>query len=382
VTPPPPARQPTVCFPFIGHVVGGSHLSSLLLIDGLRERGVSTVVAVHRSGPLTDLLTERSVPWHVVPVPDWVWSDSLPRHLGGLVASARSLRAFLREHGVSLVHTNDARIHRLWGPTAKATGARWVWHHRSPGISRTAALLATRADAILTVSQYSRRRLRPSLRARTVVIDNPFEHRTGDRLPARLALAAEFGCQPDTPIVGYVSNLRQARKRPEAFIEVASALWRRHEVDALFPMFGAATRQIADQVTARCASLGLQDRCRLMGARVPIEPWLAACDLLVVPAIEEPFGRTLVEAAMAGVPVVAADDGGHPEVIEDGVTGFLFPPADIEAAAAGAARLLADPELARRIADAAGTAARTRFSTERHVDQVLQVYGRLHTRGR
>jgi hypothetical protein len=48
-----------------------------------------------------------------------------------------------------------------------------------------------------------------------------------------------------------------------------------------------------------------------MGSRMPIEPWLSGCDLLIAPAIDEPFGRTLVEAAMVGTPVIATDDHRH-----------------------------------------------------------------------
>jgi glycosyltransferase involved in cell wall biosynthesis len=374
----PAAQGPRVCFPFIGHVVGGSHLSSLLLIEGLRASGSEVVVAVHREGPLTRLLTDRKIPWLHVPVADGAWSTDIRVHAKGVRGSLPDARSLLRQHGVDLVHTNDGRIHRLWGLAAKASRLRWVWHHRTPFMSRPMSFLAQRADAVLTVSEYARRQLPTRLAARTLVIDNPFEHPTRrDAAAARLSLHRDFGCVAGTAVVGYVSNLRQPRKRPTAFVEIASILTRQHGIDAVFPLFGAASPDLARAVEERRIALGLADRCQLLGTRMPIAPWVAACDVLVVPARHEPFGRTLVEAALLGVPVVATDEGGHPEIIEHGRTGLLFPPEDLPAAAAMVARLLTDGPMAARLGDAARSAARQRFTTDRHVELVTQVYRRV-----
>jgi glycosyltransferase involved in cell wall biosynthesis len=61
----------------------------------------------------------------------------------------------------------------------------------------------------------------------------------------------------------------------------------------------------------------------IKGLVTPVEPWMAACDCIVAPAIKEPLGRTPLEASAMNVPVVASNDGGHVETIIHGVTGFL-----------------------------------------------------------
>jgi glycosyltransferase involved in cell wall biosynthesis len=66
---------------------------------------------------------------------------------------------------------------------------------------------------------------------------------------------------------------------------------------------------------------------KLMGYRSPGPFWIAACDQLVVPAVGEPFGRTLVEAMLVGTPVVAARSGGNMEALEGGM-GLLVEPDD------------------------------------------------------
>src|SRR4029077_5123381 len=102
---------------------------------------------------------------------------------------------------------------------------------------------------------------------------------------------------------------------------------------------------------------------------------LSALDVLVhCPTAPEPFGRVLAEAMAAGRPVVAARCGGIPEVVIDGVTGFLVPPVDVGAFTVAVVRLLEDPELCRRLGDAGRRRAEARFGIGAHAASVLEVY--------
>jgi len=112
----------------------------------------------------------------------------------------------------------------------------------------------------------------------------------------------------------------------------------------------------------------------LMGPEYPIEPRMVGFDVLVVPAVEEGFGRTLVEAMLCGTPVVAADDGGHREIIRHGETGFLVRSDDLDAFADTVTGLLENPELANAIATAAREEALQRYSVKTHVEKVGAVY--------
>src|SRR3546814_9209528 len=70
---------------------------------------------------------------------------------------------------------------------------------------------------------------------------------------------------------------------------------------------------------------------------------MAACDALLVTAVDEPFGRTLIEAMLLETPVIAANSGGNPEAIEDGENGLIVPPDDPESFADAALALIDDP---------------------------------------
>jgi L-malate glycosyltransferase len=91
----------------------------------------------------------------------------------------------------------------------------------------------------------------------------------------------------------------------------------------------------------------------------------------------EAFGLAALEAMACGVPPVGTRIGGVPELIDDGVDGFLEPVGDIEAQAARVVSLLTDGELYRRMSAAARLAAETRYSTTLIIPQYEQYYNEV-----
>lgn len=111
--------------------------------------------------------------------------------------------------------------------------------------------------------------------------------------------------------------------------------------------------------------------------RVPRGAMAAAyrrCDLFVLPTLADNTPVTLMEAMASGLPVVATGVGGIPEMVEPGVTGRLVPAGDEPALAAAIEGLAADPELRLRMGSAARRAAEARFSRERMVTELEQMY--------
>ncbi len=96
--------------------------------------------------------------------------------------------------------------------------------------------------------------------------------------------------------------------------------------------------------------------------------------ILVSPSLHEGFGLPAVEAMACGVPVVATRAGALSEIIEDGVTGVLVPPADADALAQALRRLLADPELCHRMGQAGRERVLKNFTWRRTAERMAQVY--------
>ncbi|WOS64938.1 glycosyltransferase family 4 protein [Sinorhizobium fredii] len=372
----------TVCFPFIGDFIGGSHLSALGLIRNLPKAFFAPLVVLHDTeGPVAELFRREAIDFEPAPVLNRL-ERAGARNSAAALNVARTLPAlvrYLRARNVAIVHTNDGRTHLMWGLAARLAGSKHLWHHRgdatSFGLRRIAPWLP---DRLVAVSKFASPR--PgffSAAAKCSVVNSPFDVMKAievEREDSRRNIIATVGCSPETRLVGYVGTLVD-RKRPILFVEVLAALQRLEpnvEFAGLF--LGNALNGLDDAARSRAQALGVGDRIHFMGFRYPSEPWIAGLDALLVTAVNEPLGRTLVEAMLLGTPVIAADSGGNPEVVKDGETGMLVRPDDPAEFARACLRLFSDSSYLAHIVETARNEARARFSIERHVHAITAVY--------
>ncbi|QIG49935.1 glycosyltransferase family 4 protein [Nordella sp. HKS 07] len=374
-----------VCFPFVGDVLAGSHISALGLVKNLAPTGFQPLVVLHKpEGPLAELLTRENVTFVPAPMADTPERMS-PRN-GAAVASVLrllpSLVRFLRNNKVAVVHTNDGRAHIIWGLAAKLAGAKLLWHHRGDPDSFGLRYLAPwLADSVVSVSKFASPR--PGLLSaarKCTVIHSPFDLQMPDqfdRAACRERVLAELQCPPDTKLLGYVGSLVE-RKRPLLFVDTLAAL-SKHSPNEKFIglLLGNSFNGLDELCRARAESLGVSDKIRLLGFRYPGEPWMAALDALLVPAVNEPLGRTLVEAMLLGTPVIATRSGGNPEAIRHNETGVLVEPEDPVAFARAIAELFQHPDRVTSMVGRARADAHERFGAARHVTSVTQTYDNL-----
>lgn len=175
------------------------------------------------------------------------------------------------------------------------------------------------------------------------------------------------------PHVTYLGRLEPV-KGCEYFIRAAALLRQTHPT-ARFLVAGAGSLEGDLRVLA--LALGVADRLDFLGYVESAAALLAASDIVVIPSLSESFGLTAAEALALGVPVVATAVGGLPDVVVDGETGLLVPAADAAAGAVAVARLLDDPEFARRLGEAGQLRVRERFGTDRMVVGYVGVYEEL-----
>lgn len=111
-------------------------------------------------------------------------------------------------------------------------------------------------------------------------------------------------------------------------------------------------------------ALDVADDVELLGEQDQVVPLLSASDVFLLPSAQESFGLAALEAMACGVPVVASRVGGLPELVDDGVTGFLHARDDLQGMAESICRMLEDAALHQRMSDAAVQSARSRFCDE------------------
>jgi len=180
---------------------------------------------------------------------------------------------------------------------------------------------------------------------------------------------AGLGTPEDAPLI-----LGLGRLHPNKAFDVLLAALDRLPAAYLW-LAGAGPAEGA--LGAMAARLGLAERVRFLGWREDVAALLAAADVLVCASRHEPLGNVVIEAWAQRVPVVAAASQGPAALITDGESGLLVPPEDAAALAEAIARVLDDPALAARLAEAGHAAFAARYSEAAVVPRYLDFFAGL-----
>lgn len=138
----------------------------------------------------------------------------------------------------------------------------------------------------------------------------------------------------------------------------------------------AGNGPLRGDIDAMREAAGLDADVRFLGERKDTAALMQSADFLVLPSSYEGMSNVLMEAMAAGCPVVASDVGGNPELVEDGVTGLLFPSDDADALARCLQTMGSDKALRLRLSQQAAQVARQRYSVEQLVRSTTRVYER------
>jgi glycosyltransferase involved in cell wall biosynthesis len=190
---------------------------------------------------------------------------------------------------------------------------------------------------------------------------------------ARARLRAAFGLPADALVIGVAAQLIERKRHSWLFALLPQLLRERPQLTVVCFGRGPLERRLG----AALAALGLADRVVLAGFRADLPQLLPGVDVLAHPADREGLGLALVEAASAGVPVVACAVGGVPDVVVDRETGMLVARDDAAGFRVALATLLDSPTERQRFGAAARRYAERRFDTARLVSEHLSLYTRL-----
>jgi glycosyltransferase involved in cell wall biosynthesis len=234
-------------------------------------------------------------------------------------------------------------------------------------------LLDPLLDTRIAVSEHVARRVRETFGTpphRLAIVLNGIE--PGPFEAAADTSLREALCPSGEPLVLTVAHLRSQKGLDALVLAAAAVPHARFAIAGEGPERGRLERAIRDA--------GLGGRVLLLGSRQDVPRLLAACDLFVLPSRYEGLPLAVLEAMAAGRAVVATSVGGTSEAISNGEHGLLVPPDDPAALAGAVARLLADPEGARRMAARARARLLEHFTAARMTAEVSAIYERLLAR--
>jgi glycosyltransferase involved in cell wall biosynthesis len=385
-----PDEAPRILFLGHGGVLGGAELSVLPIARHFRDTATFVLFA---DGPFRERLEHEGVRVQLMPGGSLhaVRRESrIPGPRAVLSAGTLARRVAAQAGRYDLLYANTQKAFIVGCAASLLSRRPLLWHlrdilsreHFSAANIRLDVMLANRvAKRVVAISHAVRNAFIASGGAaeRVYMVHNGIDGRAFLNVSAHEAAAArqQLGLQPGQLVVGCIGRI-SPWKGQHLVIRALAGLPGVHGVLAGGSLFGETAYET--ELRELAAHLGIAERVHFLGARSDVAVLMTACDVIVHSAVApEPFGRVLVEAMLAARPLVAPRAGGVVEIVDDGVTGILYEQGDADGLRNAVAALLAEPQRARKLGNAARQHALRRFSVQAMVrgieDQVRELLG-------
>ena len=281
-------------------------------------------------------------------------------------AGARRFWRHIRSQRFAIIHQHAGGRAVRWVARAASDASLIVHVHGTvlePTGTRMRPITTREADAVIATSRAVADRF-PHPRVRVVHPGVP----PSDVSPVAASL------EPSVPIVVGTAG-RLVRLKGHVDLLRAAAMLERTQPAVRVEIAGDGPERLALEDAAR--QLGLEQRVTFLGWTRDLRPVMARWHVLAQPSLEEGFGMAVLEGMAEGLPVVATQVGGLPELVDDGTTGLLVPPGDPPALAKALQWLMEYPDRRSAMGAAGRERARAHFSAARMVGNVAEIYGEL-----
>ena len=350
---------------------GGPGGAERMLLDLVRHLGpeYQSIIGLLKSGWLQAQVLSSGIPHAMVN------GDGL----GDLGVIARILQV-VRGRDIQLMHTHEFYMSMIGASVSCLSGIPLVvtLHGKNyyPDKRRRCViyrLVAARAAAMVAVSQDLRHffcRVTGVNTKSVQVIHNGVDTELTSDKKRNTELLKAAGIPANASVIGTVGNLYPVKGHIHLIRALPSIL--RHRPETYAVILGRG--EMEEALGAEARSLGIQNRVHLLGYREDAHQWLSVMDVFALPSLSEGLPLSLLEAMAVGIPTVVTRVGGMPEVVRDGQTGFIVPPAEPDALASKILFLLKNPDIASKVGAAGRHHIRERFSLGRMVEEYRGLY--------
>lgn len=350
----------------------GGEQQTLYLVEGLAKRGYPVLLCAQKGSPLVDRARAKGIETvglrmrgEIDPVAAW-----------RVAGEIRRFRPELLHYHTSHAHGLGAMAVRLVGRGRPRTLLTRrvdfsIYRHSFFGLNH---LKYKQVDRIVAISKAVEQVLRADGIA-AERIDRVASGVDPERFDsaARADLHSEFSLPPHTKLIGntaFFADHKGQRYLIEAAIDVLAA----YPDCAIFLIGDGSLRR---PLMSLAKELGVADRVLFPGFRTDIPAILKALDIYVMPSHAEGLGTAILDALCCSRPVIAADAGGIPEIIQHEHSGLLVPPRDSKALSKAILRLLESPEEALGYGAAGLHIVQQNYTVDKMVEGNLDVYRRL-----
>ncbi|HZP07551.1 MAG TPA: glycosyltransferase family 4 protein [Terracidiphilus sp.] len=374
--------------------VSGAERVLLDNLGGLDRERYEPFVVCPEEGDLRAAVEAENVPCIAAPTLHARFTLNpirLARYIGSIVKSVSEVRKKILALDPDLIHANSPRAGIV--ATLATTGTRLpvIWHvhdilPRHP-VSVGVRLLGylshrTRMIAVsdATAKAFSGR-LPFNERMRTV--HNGIDlNRFPRKAPGELTLKTKLGIPEESFLVcavGQICARKGLLELVQAFAQSYASAPRMH-IAIVGKVVFAHEKPYEEQLLRYVAQAGIGDRVHFTGEARDAAAVLRGADLLVLNSLEEPFGLVLIEAMASGTPVLAARVGGVPEIVIDGMNGWLVDKGDVDGLAKKLTQLSQSPEELARVAEIAHRTTCPRFSLDQFRQSMHGFYAEFDSR--
>ena len=249
-------------------------------------------------------------------------------------------------------------MHYLWSLYSITNKFYHIWHQHSAFYSRRNILFSLLSKRIITVSNYCKESFTTNMSKRSIVVGNPFERYSHRQI-----------YKSKKKIVSYIGN-NNIQKRAKFFVEIAKNINKKNN-KIFFHMLGDTPYSVDEINSLKKYNI------RHFKKNYEIRNFLRNSVLLVAPAVNEGFGRTLIEAMLLKVPVLASDSGAHKELILNNKNGLLAKSDNLNDFSEKILKLLLDDNKKR--IDLAFNFSAENFNIEVYLNKIKYLYDSVFT---
>ena len=371
------AGEMKILFPFVGDSVGGSHLSSLELCNILRENGYSVLIVVHHvNGPLVRYLKENHIEYCGLGAASLAGeSPKIINIFCGMISNMIPFAKFIQKNNVDMVHGNDLRINLTWSAATLVSKAKFIWHQRTilsaSWLWKCIPFLSNHfigiSNAVLNSAPNN---FGPSKKS---LVHNAFntEVRHSQR-KSRALIIERFQISSET-IIGYVGRL-VSYKNVDFLIKCMNSLTKTHQKSVHFLVIGTGSNEYVNYLKGIVRELQLESSISFLGfVSDPLE-LISGLDILVASSTRDAFGRTIIEAMLQSTPVLAANKGGHLEIVQDEWDGLLYEANNENSFVEKAIRLIEDKYFRESLAIRGLKKSVSQYSKKRVCLEIKRIY--------
>ena len=346
----------------------GGALQVHYLLRALAGRdGVESSLVCPEGSAIAEAARENVQTLHSVPMKGDLDLLFIPRLLG-----------IIRKESPDIIHLHSRRgADILGGIAAKLTGKRCLLTRRvdNPENKLWAMVKYRLYDRIITISEGIREVLLsegvPALK--TTCVHSAVDTEQYATPCDKAWFNREFGLEEGSLTCGTLAQFIDRKGHRYLFEAIPEILNKIPK--ARFLLFGKGPRE--ENLRSYCKDLGIEDNVLFAGFREDLDRIIGCLDLVIHPALMEGLGVSLLQAAAAGVPLVGTKAGGIPEIVRDGINGYLVPPSDSTAIIQAALKILGDSGHARQLGLNGKKIVSENFSIESMVEGNLAVYREL-----